>query len=111
MPLSLALPVLLVLALRADEAAGQTGSYADCVAQNCPDAGNVQWPTDWGTTDADRAIDFVCSNSAARDAVDCVCTHCEDFSDLQNWVGYQYQAGVCGAAPERRAQQLGHVGV
>ena len=91
----LAAPRLLALALRADEAAGET--YEQCVSQNC--GATPAWPS-YFHTDIDRVIDWVCAAKDRHDFVECVCNNCASYQNFRDWAGYTQ--GVCdvvGATP------------
>ena len=86
---ALAAPVLLALALRADEAIGQTAdaaAYAACTQSKCPCSTDMEWPEGWGQ-DAQDDINNVRNNAYIAAAVMCRCNHCGEYDAIngQNW--------------------------
>lgn len=82
---------LLITAFLVAFANAQSSTYTECTETNCPDGSTHQWPEYWGL-DAGKDIEYFSSNPAAAVIVDCVCTHCSEFEEFQNWPAYQAKA-------------------
>jgi hypothetical protein len=86
---ALAAPVLLALALRADEAVGQTddAAYDACIQSKCPCTTGLQWPNGWREQSAQDDVNKVRNNAYVAAAVKCMCNYCGEYDKLngQNW--------------------------